>query len=97
MLTGIIEISYSLFTTDGFQVFHVNREGKVYLPNLKNELLGAYQRKNTITVLEAVDQLRKAGFAIADLDIYNGLKKITELTGFKGRWQIIGHHPRVGD
>jgi dihydrofolate synthase/folylpolyglutamate synthase len=89
------EISYSLFTTDGFQVFHVNREGKMYLPNLKNELLGAYQRKNTVTALEAVDQLRRAGFAIADLDIYNGLKKITELTGFKGRWQIISHYPRL--
>jgi len=89
------QIGYSLFSTDGFQVFNVNREGRVYMPNLKNELLGTYQRKNTVTVLEAVDQLRRAGYAIADVDIYGGLKKITELTGFKGRWQIISYYPRV--
>jgi dihydrofolate synthase/folylpolyglutamate synthase len=65
------------------------------MPNLKNELLGTYQRKNTVTVLEAVDQLRKGGFAIADIDIYKGLKKVTELTGLRGRWQIMSHHPRI--
>ena len=65
------------------------------MPNLKNEMLGIYQRKNTVTVLEAVDQLRKVGFAIAAIELYKGLKKVTELTGFKGRWQIMGHHPQV--
>jgi dihydrofolate synthase/folylpolyglutamate synthase len=89
------QIDYSLFSTDGFQVFNVNREGRVFMPNLKNELLGTYQRKNTVTVLEAVDQLRKGGFAIADIDIYKGLKKVTELTGLRGRWQIMSHHPRI--
>jgi dihydrofolate synthase / folylpolyglutamate synthase len=88
-------IDYSLFSTDGFQVFNVSKEGRVFMPNLKNELLGTYQRKNTITVLEAIDQLRQVGFAIADIDIYKGLKKVTELTGFYGRWQIMGHHPQV--
>jgi dihydrofolate synthase/folylpolyglutamate synthase len=89
------QIDYSLFSTDGFQVFNVNRDGRVFMPNLKNELLGTYQRKNTVTVLEAVDQLRKGGFAIADIDIYKGLKKVTELTGLRGRWQIMSHHPRI--
>lgn len=89
------QIDYSLFSTDGFQVFNVHKEGRVFMPNLKNELLGTYQRKNTITVLESIDQLRQAGFAIADIDVYKGLKQVTELTGFKGRWQIMDHHPRV--
>jgi dihydrofolate synthase/folylpolyglutamate synthase len=89
------QIDYSLFSTDGFQVFNVIRENKMFMPNLKNELLGTYQRKNTITVLEAVDQLRKVGFSIADIDLYKGLKKVTEMTGFRGRWQIMGFHPRV--
>jgi dihydrofolate synthase / folylpolyglutamate synthase len=88
-------IDYSLQTTDGFQVFNVKREGKAWMPSLKNELLGHYQRRNTITLLETIDQLRKTGFAIAPIDVYEGLKKISRLTGFMGRWQIVEHKPPV--
>jgi dihydrofolate synthase/folylpolyglutamate synthase len=89
------QIDYSLFTTDGFQVFNVRKEGQVYLPTLKNALLGTYQRKNTITLLQAVDLLRKNRFAIAEIDIYAGLRKVIDLTGFRGRWQVVGHNPRM--
>ncbi|MBN1416249.1 MAG: bifunctional folylpolyglutamate synthase/dihydrofolate synthase [Bacteroidales bacterium] len=89
------QIGYSLFSTDGFQVFNVKKEDNMYMPNLKNELLGMYQRKNTITLLQAVDVLRKNGFAIADIDIYAGLKKVVEYTGIMGRWQIVGYNPRI--
>jgi len=87
------KIDYSLFSLDGFQVFNVKKEDQVYLPNLKNALLGTYQRKNTITLLQAVDLLRENGFAIAGIDVYAGLRKVVDLTGLKGRWQIVGHNP----
>jgi len=84
------QIDYSLFSTDGFQVFNVRKGGQMYLPNLKIELLGTYQRKNVITLIQAIDILRDKGFAIAEIDIYHSLKKIVELTGL---WQIVGHNP----
>ena len=87
------KIDYSLFTTDGFQVFNVKKEDQVYMPNLKNKLLGAYQRKNTITLLRTVDLLRENEFAIAAIDVYEGLKKVVELTGLRGRWQVVGYNP----
>jgi dihydrofolate synthase/folylpolyglutamate synthase len=87
------QIDYSLFSTDGFQVFNIKKEGRTYLPNLKIELLGTYQRKNIITLIQAIDILRDKGFAIAEIDIYHGLKKIIEHTDFMGRWQIVGHNP----
>jgi dihydrofolate synthase/folylpolyglutamate synthase len=89
------QIHYSLYSTDGFQVFNVVREDRIFLPNLKNELLGIYQRKNTVTVLETIDHLRSQRFAIADVDIYQGLKQAALLTGLKGRWQIMEHHPLI--
>jgi dihydrofolate synthase/folylpolyglutamate synthase len=88
-------IDDSLFTTDGFQVFNVKKEDQVYMPNLKNALLGTYQRKNTVTVLQAIELLRDNGFTIAEIDVYAGLKKVVDLTGLKGRWQIVGNNPRL--
>jgi dihydrofolate synthase/folylpolyglutamate synthase len=89
------QVDYSLFSTDGYQVFNVKKENRMYLPGLKNALLGIYQRKNTITVIRAVELLRENGFAIADIDIYAGLKKVIDLTGLMGRWQIVGYNPRI--
>ncbi|MBN2275482.1 MAG: bifunctional folylpolyglutamate synthase/dihydrofolate synthase [Bacteroidales bacterium] len=91
----IYQIDYSLFTTDGFQMFNVKKSNRLYLPNLKNALLGTYQRKNTVTLLQAVDLLRQKGFAIAEIDIYAGLKKVVDITGMQGRWQMAGYNPRI--
>lgn len=88
-------IDYSLFTADGYQVFNVKKENQVTMPNLRNILLGTYQRKNTVTMLQAIDLLRESGFAIADIDVYAGLKKVVDLTGLQGRWQVAGYNPRI--
>jgi dihydrofolate synthase/folylpolyglutamate synthase len=88
-------IDYSLFTTDGYQVFNVKKDDQVVMPGLKNALLGTYQRKNTITLLQAVELLRDNEFTIAENDVYTGLKKVVDLTGLQGRWQVVGQNPRM--
>lgn len=88
-------IDYSLFTADGYQLFNVKRDSQVTMPNLRNILLGSYQRKNTVTMLMAVDLLRESGFTIADTDVYAGLKKVVDLTGLQGRWQVTEYNPRI--
>lgn len=71
------------------------------LSTLKGELGGAYQQKNTNTVLTALDLLRGAipGFApllhLTDEDIRLGFAEVCALTGLMGRWQLLRQSPRV--
>ena len=59
------------------------------------ELGGEYQKKNTATVLTAIEILRKEGFAITDEAIKEGFAHVTSLTGLQGRWQIVSTSPTV--
>ncbi|MCH5227179.1 MAG: bifunctional folylpolyglutamate synthase/dihydrofolate synthase [Muribaculaceae bacterium] len=54
---------------------------------------GDYQKKNLITVLGAINELRKLGIAIEDRAIQDGIENVTTHTGFLGRWMIISHEP----
>jgi dihydrofolate synthase/folylpolyglutamate synthase len=85
----------NISTTDDMQVFNVEKEGQIFYPGLKTDLLGSYQNKNLTTMLASIDLLRENGFEIADIDIYNGLKKVITNTGLYGRWQVMGHNPRI--
>ncbi len=87
--------SYNLLSADLMQVFNVEKDGQMYYPNLKTDLMGAYQRKNVLTSLTCIDLLRDRGFAIDNIDIYNGMKRTIDTTGFHGRWQVTGHNPLV--
>lgn len=63
--------------------------------SLHGELGGAYQVKNTNTVLHAVEHLREAGFEISQANVEAGFARVSELTGLQGRWQKISDCPRV--
>ena len=58
-------------------------------------LCGEYQLKNIATVLTAVEELQKLGFAIYREDVKNGLENVIPLTNLQGRWQVISHKPTV--
>ncbi|MEO8087813.1 MAG: folylpolyglutamate synthase/dihydrofolate synthase family protein [Bacteroidota bacterium] len=73
--------------------------------NLELDLLGNYQRKNVIGVLETIGQLQKldpiatclpvgkVGWKISRENIYAGLKNVKQSTGLMGRWQRINEKP----
>lgn len=63
--------------------------------NLELDLTGSYQRKNILTVLQAVQTLRANGYQIPDEAIYNALKQVKALTGLQGRWQTLSESPLV--
>jgi dihydrofolate synthase/folylpolyglutamate synthase len=88
-------IPYSLKSTDGYQMFNVKKNGEIRYANLKCELMGHYQRKNTATVLAAIDELTSAGLQIKEKDIYSGIRKVVQITGLLGRWQLIRTNPAV--
>ncbi|HEY9004109.1 MAG TPA: folylpolyglutamate synthase/dihydrofolate synthase family protein [Mucilaginibacter sp.] len=61
--------------------------------HLQLDLPGTYQLKNVKTVLSAVEELRRQGFAISDEQIKTALKQVKKLTGLHGRWETLTHHP----
>jgi dihydrofolate synthase/folylpolyglutamate synthase len=63
--------------------------------DLELDLTGSYQLKNVLSVVEAVTVLREQGYDIKDSHVYSGLKKVTQLTGLKGRWHILNQNPLI--
>ena len=63
--------------------------------DLKGELGGLCQLKNTNTLLSAIAQLRQAGYHITDEHVRQGFAHVCELTGLMGRWQRIGSNPSI--
>ena len=64
------------------------------LKDLKGELGGFCQKKNTNTLLSAIHQLEKLNYHISETDIRNGFAHVCELTGLMGRWQKLSEHPK---
>jgi dihydrofolate synthase / folylpolyglutamate synthase len=72
---------------------HSNFYNKHY--NVELDLLGRYQLKNIVQVLEAFEILKELGFKLSEHNLQQGLKKCKQNTGFYGRWDIINHKPTV--
>jgi dihydrofolate synthase / folylpolyglutamate synthase len=62
---------------------------------VKLGLTGLYQAKNICTVLESVEQLKNIGLNISEAALHNGLLQVKEMTGLRGRWEILQHTPTI--
>ncbi len=63
--------------------------------NYSTDLLGNYQSKNLRTVLQTLEVLKDRELQISAKAIKQGLSKVVENTGLKGRWQILGKEPKI--
>lgn len=68
---------------------------RMFFHQLRCNLPGAYQRKNILTVLSAIDVLRENGWKITSGNIRAGFREVIALTGLQGRWQTISRKPLV--
>lgn len=73
---------------------HKTENGHLYIetekyPELKNQLGGIAQLKNTATILSAVSILKQLGYKIDKQAVYSGFANVCTLTGLMGRWQTI--------
>lgn len=75
--------------------FDVYQGDHVYLSNVEVGLVGSYQQLNLPGVLITVEELRKKGFEITEHALREGLRRVPEITGFKGRWQILSEVPYI--
>lgn len=86
---------YSMLTIDGKQSLNIHKNGMLFYPDLKLDLLGIYQRHNVPTVLKTVGVLNENGWNLSEDIIRRGLANTISNTGLLGRWQIIGNNPLV--
>jgi dihydrofolate synthase/folylpolyglutamate synthase len=63
-------------------------------PNLTGELGGWVQQKNASTTLCALGELERL-FSIPQEAVYRGFAGVVELTGLRGRWQVLALSPRI--
>ncbi len=56
-------------------------------------LTGKYQLKNCAAVLAAIDELNQISLTIPSGAIHSGLSEVAQLTGLRGRWEIIDRFP----
>ncbi|GGK33657.1 tetrahydrofolate synthase [Yeosuana aromativorans] len=61
----------------------------------KSDLIGSYQSKNIMTVLQAIKELQHKGYDISKAQIEKGLLHVVKNTGLMGRWQQIHSNPKV--
>lgn len=61
----------------------------------KLSLAGNYQVKNAATVIATVNQLRQCSYSISEQQLKKALKNVQSITGFSGRWQVLGNKPAI--
>lgn len=56
---------------------------------------GEYQAKNLRTLFTALRALEQTGIELNSVRVKEGIEKVVENTGLRGRWQIVGRQPIV--
>ena len=75
--------------------FQVMKSGQIQWESLEVQLSGSYQSRNLPGVLTVLDHLSDLGYPTTGTQIQKGLSTVVELTGIKGRWQILRTKPMV--
>ncbi|WP_290697928.1 folylpolyglutamate synthase/dihydrofolate synthase family protein [Lacinutrix sp.] len=68
---------------------------RVKTKKYQTDLIGNYQQKNIITVVQTLKEIQLKGFHISEKNIINGFFKVVHNTGLLGRWQILKEGPKV--
>lgn len=77
-----------------FRVFNIQKDGKPYLQNVYCPLLGDYQTKNILGVLQVIDVLNQSGkYHISEADIKQGIMNLQKNFPLHGRWQKLSTNP----
>ena len=88
------KINAFTYTTDLLKVELLNKKtNTTHVYDL--DLLGSYQLKNLMGVLNTIDVLKRKGYIIQEHAIAGGLKQVQKLTGLQGRWQTLSQKPLV--
>jgi dihydrofolate synthase/folylpolyglutamate synthase len=86
------EIESGTIESQSFQIYI--KDG-LRFDRIATDLQGNYQKKNIATVLRTIDVLKEEGFKVTDQSVLSGCRNVKKLTGFRGRWEILGTDPLI--
>ena len=100
---ALTEQSSLVYATEEFQVnkarafaVSIEHKGERWLEEVKPDIAAAYFLRNIPGILASLMILQQKGFKkINRASIKKGLENIKELTGLKGRWQVLDQQPLV--
>lgn len=87
-----IKVEYLEKSSNEYSYFKVN-------DSVHNEyeiscsLPGSYQQKNIAGVLKTIELLKLKGYRLTEEAVLSGIKYVKELTGLRGRWEVLQHEP----
>lgn len=100
-----------IFAEDQPEVLHAELQSMNMLYSTRSygkitgELCGLYQEKNANTILWAIRELEDAGYMYRftnnsksltkGREVKAGFKNVCEITGLKGRWQVVSKKPTI--
>lgn len=88
-----IQVAYSTQSLQGTQIIHISRNEGHKKESFETDLIGLYQQKNVVTVLAVLELLAGNGLNIPEKHLRHGLVHTRDMTGLRGRWEIIGYNP----
>jgi dihydrofolate synthase/folylpolyglutamate synthase len=65
------------------------------ITSLKTDLQGDYQTHNMKTALTACNVLQHTGWNISTNDIIKSLESVKQISGLRGRWEILQKNPNI--
>jgi len=74
---------------------NVGNQRFILYQNIAPDLKGDYQQKNILTVVAAIEILKKKDWKISTEAVLYGFSKVVEQTGLMGRWQQLGKNPKI--
>ena len=78
------------------QVVTMMRTRDNYPYQVRLDLLGEYQRQNLATAATVLDKLHESSpLSISRRAFVEGVREVSKLTSFRGRWQVISREPMV--
>lgn len=98
-----LEMNSPLFTPDVELQFETYENGKMLCKTSEGAhyvsgLTGIYQLKNMATLLKAIDVFRAipdSSLNIDEASLRKGIEQVVELTGLRGRWEMLQTSPCV--
>ena len=78
----------------GFQIADIRTEKNSYT-NLRIPLLGEYQLRNSAAAITALEWLQTKGISVNSQAIRRGFEHLHQLTGIRGRFEILQSRPLV--
>ncbi|MCB9252500.1 MAG: bifunctional folylpolyglutamate synthase/dihydrofolate synthase [Flavobacteriales bacterium] len=74
-------------------IFFADNNPKYYNTLIESDLIGGYQQKNLLTVLQTCDVLLETGYEFNTFKIADALQNVKSLTGLRGRWDVLKNSP----